>query len=59
MKYLIELDKQKKESLYGKNIQVLHELDSLGRLNSTTFDEEGKTVIMRSFRELKENDTIL
>lgn len=59
VKYLIELDKQKKESFYGKNVQVLHQLDTQGRLNSTTFDQEGKTVLMRSYRALKEGDTLL
>lgn len=53
VKYQIELGKKKLEQMYGVNMQVYHELSEKGTLDSTSYDETGEKVLMRSYREVK------
>lgn len=39
--------------MYGVNMQVYHELSEKGTLDSTSYDETGEKVLMRSYREVK------
>jgi hypothetical protein len=53
-KYQAELGVKKQDKYMSLDVLILHEIDEIGRFNSTIWQSPSEKLLMKSYREIKE-----